>query len=434
MSLSVGIDLGTSACRVAVINNQGKLLSLSRVSLPEPETNGPYCEQNPDDWWQACQQALNKALVKVSRAEISRIAVDGTSSTLLLCEANGLPQGLALMYRDQRAQQQAQRLAKLAPATAAVHSPSSSLAKLLWLNDQGQLKKGLKALHQTDWITGKLTGCYNSSDENNALKLGYDPASQSWPNWLANCGLPDDCLPTVLPAGQLLGPIAPAIAAQFGLSTDCQVVAGTTDSTASFIASGALATGDAVTVLGSTLVIKILGDKPIYAPELGVYSHRLGNKWIIGGASNTGGAVLEQFFNSQQLEQLSKQIDPNQPSELNYMPLPGIGERFPVNDPAKQPVLTPRPASDVDFLHGLLEAMSKIEQQGYATLVSLGAPAPSSIRTCGGGAINPTWQAIRSRLLKVPMLAAHNNEAAFGTALLASGSSSTLQHNQNELE
>ena len=420
MSLFIGIDLGTSACRVAVLDKQDQLVSFSSTPLPESISQGLTCEQSPDDWWQACQTSLRQALHGLDAQKVISIAVDGTSSTLLLCDTGGKVTGPALMYRDQRAQQQTQVISAVAPATAAVHSPSSSLAKLLWMQDQALLETGLKALHQADWVSGKLRGKYDCSDENNALKLGYDPVNRVWPDWLGQLNLPKYCLPTVVPAGTVLGPIHPDIAAQFGFSTDCQIVSGTTDSTATFIASGAQQLGDALTVLGSTLVIKILADKPIYSPELGIYSHRLGDQWLVGGASNSGGAVLKQFFDDKQLEQLSAQIELNKPVTLEYMPLPSVGERFPVNNPDLEPLMSPRPANDVDFLHALLESMSKIESQGYAALSKLGAPMPTSIRSSGGGAKNPQWQALRQKRLNVPFLTASHHEAAVGAALLAS--------------
>jgi len=72
----------------------------------------------------------------------------------------------------------------------------------------------------------------------------------------------------------------------------------------------------------------------------------------VGGASNTGGAVLRKFFTNEQLLQLSAQIDPSQASGLDYYPLTKAGERFPVNDPLLQPRLEPRPSDDAVFLQG----------------------------------------------------------------------------------
>ncbi|GKF42860.1 hypothetical protein Tco_0126202, partial [Tanacetum coccineum] len=88
-----------------------------------------------------------------------------------------------------------------------------------------------------------------------------------------------------------------------------------------------------VTSLGSTPAIKLLSTTRIEDARFGVYSHRLDDKLLVGGASNTGGAVLRQLFSDEQLENLSKQIDPMEPSLLDYYPLPTEGERFPIAYP-----------------------------------------------------------------------------------------------------
>jgi sugar (pentulose or hexulose) kinase len=106
-----------------------------------------------------------------------------------------------------------------------------------------------------------------------------------------------------------------------GLRRDCLVCAGTTDSIAAFLASGASTPGVAVTSLGSTLVLKLLSRTRIEDSRFGIYSHRLGDLWLTGGASNTGGAVLRQFFTDEQIKHLSCQIEPSTESSLNYYPL-----------------------------------------------------------------------------------------------------------------
>ena len=197
------------------------------------------------------------------------------------------------------------------------------------------------------------------------------------------------------------------------------MVAGTTDSTAAFIATGAQNPGDAVTSLGSTLVVKVLSTQPVFAPEVGVYSHRLDDRWLVGGASNSGGAVLRQFFTPAQIDALTSQLKPETPTKLDYYPLCGIGERFPSNDPELRPCLTPRPDDDAVFLQGMLEGIARIEHRGYELLHQLGAPYPTSVRSVGGGAVNQMWTQIRAGMLGVPMLAAAQTQAAYGAALLA---------------
>jgi D-ribulokinase len=167
------------------------------------------------------------------------------------------------------------------------------------------------------------------------------------------------------------------------------------------------------------LVLKLLSNQPVQNASQGVYSHRWGDLWLAGGASNTGGAVLRQFFSDAELQDLSQQLDPQTISELDYYPLLKPGERFPINDPNLLPRLEPRPDRDRDFLHGLLTGIARIEAQGYQLLQELGADRPTQIYTAGGGAQNATWQTIRQNLMGVSIVPASQQEAAYGAALLA---------------
>jgi len=105
-------------------------------------------------------------------------------------------------------------------------------------------------------------------------------------------------LPRVLAPSEVIGQIQPDIAAHFGINPQCFIHAGTTDSTAAFIASGIDETGVGVTTLGTTLVLKQLSAQRIEAPEYGVYSHRYGELWLVGGASNAGAGVLGRYFDN----------------------------------------------------------------------------------------------------------------------------------------
>jgi len=151
---------------------------------------------------------------------------------------------------------------------------------------------------------------------------------------------------------------------------------------------------------------------------MGLYSHKIGNAWLVGGASNTGGGVLAKLFEGQALVELSAQIDPAIESDLDYYPLNKPGERFPVNDPELQPRLTPRPANDVDFLHGILESVARIERQGYVAIEQHGGPRPQQLFTAGGGAGNPVWTAIRARVVGVNTQKTALPEACVGIARL----------------
>lgn len=419
-NLYIGIDVGTSACRACAINDRREIVAQSRKELAAAETRESLVEQDPGIWWQAMCSALDLLCRQLPTHNVQRIAIDGTSTTLLLCGTNGAPLTPGLMYNDTRSTREAERIAAIAPADAAVHGPGASLAKLLFLLQQTD-SRDCRALHQADWLSGKLLAKFDSSDENNALKLGYDVNNRCWPDWMTSLQLPAGVLPVVVPPGTPLGNINPDLASRWNFPAGLEIAAGTTDSTAGFIATGASQTGSAVTSLGSTLVIKVLSDLPVNAARYGVYSHRLGSRWLVGGASNAGGSVLRRHFSAGEIQRYTNMLKPEQPTGLNYYPLPGTGERFPVSDPQLKPRMEPRPASDAVFFQAILEGLADIEQRGYHLLNELGAPYPERIITVGGGAQNPGWIDMRARRLGVPVSVADRREAAYGAALLARG-------------
>ncbi len=417
MSLYIGIDIGTSGVRACAIDDEGVEHGRAGCKLPQPKPQGGVISQRAELWWSAVLSTLSDLLAQLDRKRVRAIAVDGTSGTLLLTDAQGTPLGAALAYNDTSAAEQLSQIEKVASMSSAARGPGSALAKLLFLQERHP--NASHALHQADWVTGRLTARYGFSDENNALKLGYDPATRRWPDWLAALPVRSELLPQVLVPGTPVGFIDARIAGDLGLLRDVLVVAGTTDGVAAFLSTGADQVGDAVTSLGSTLVVKVLCAHSVSAPEYGVYSHRLGDAWLAGGASNTGGAALLKFFDVATMNALTPRLNPRCSTDLDYYPLPQQGERFPINDPNMPSRASPRPDDDAVFFQGLLEGIASVEHAAYLRLEELGAPYPTHVRTVGGGASNAAWTEIRERHLHVPIQSSARGEVAYGTALLA---------------
>jgi xylulokinase len=419
MNFYLGIDFGTSGARAILIDAGGDIKAEAQYPFEEASDREQVPFAPTTARWEKALFALIEQIPREIRGEIEAIAIDGTSSTVMLCDATGQPIDEPLMYNDGRGVAVMDRLKAIAPPNHTVLSATSSLAKLLWLNQKSKVKsQNLYFLHQADWLAFLLHGQLGISDYHNALKLGYDIENFCYPRWLENLQLSIH-LPKVVAPGTPVAELLPDLASKLGFRKDCLVCAGTTDSIAAFLASGAKSPGEAVTSLGSTLVLKLLSHTRVDDSRYGIYSHRLGNLWLTGGASNTGGAVLRHFFNDTELESLSSQIEAEKESPLDYYPLLKAGDRFPINDPHLPPRLEPRPNEPGEFLHGLLESVARIERQGYQLLQQLGATPLTHVYTAGGGAKNPGWTAIRGRHLQVPILPPIHTAAAYGAARLA---------------
>ena len=263
----IGIDFGTSGCRVCAIDLLGNIIAQIEQNFSAP----PYPYPSPKQQSHYLFEALKGLVKQIPEFVIESISIDATSGSVMLSDHQGNPLTEMLMYNDQHASLASEKIAEKAPINSAVRGPSSGLAKLLYFQSTLALPEKYYLLHQADWLAIQLGATPGMTDYNNALKSGFDVIANHWPSWLKSI-----------------------------------IKAGTTDSLAAFIATGANRVGEGVTSLGSTLVLKLICKNPVFDAETGLYSHKLGNRWLCGGASNTGGAVLRHFFTDEQLMTLSQ--------------------------------------------------------------------------------------------------------------------------------
>ncbi|GAX83459.1 hypothetical protein CEUSTIGMA_g10884.t1 [Chlamydomonas eustigma] len=428
MAYYMGMDFGTSGARLTVIEDDGS-------TVFETKRAYAHAEQDWSSAWERLLWELLDSVPEKIRSEVVSVAFDGTSATsILVNQVDGKVLAPVKLYNEAQAEQAVQAVKAIAPASHTTSASTSTLCKLMaWhLEEVWQQAEshGMKPclMHQADWLASLLHGSRSVSDWNNALKLGFDPETEAYPEWLNNQAFSHLLPSTVLAPGSPVAPLTAAAALRSGLpgsingssQPGCLVCAGTTDSIAAFVAAGVTEAGQAVTSLGSTLAIKMLSQTRVDDATYGVYSHRLGNSWLVGGASNTGGAVLRKFFADSELHSLTQKMDLSCPTGLDYYPLVKPGERFPINDPGLRPRLEPRPADNVVFLQGVLESMARIEGEAYKLLVQLGAsPAVTEVLTAGGGAVNEMWTQLRAGAIGVPVSAAKHGDASYGAALLA---------------
>ena len=134
----------------------------------------------------AVVEVIRSIVAAAPRRRIESLAVDGTSGTLLLADDRGTPLEPAGMYNDASAAHLALHIKAVAPPESGAHGATSPLARLLMLQERHPHAR--YAMHQADWVAARLTGRLGVSDDNNALKLGFDPVSRTWPGWLDSWG------------------------------------------------------------------------------------------------------------------------------------------------------------------------------------------------------------------------------------------------------
>jgi len=322
-----GLDFGTSGARISIINLHKKLVYSNSVPYS-------YSFKNPDSWINSCENLLVSLPIEV-KINLNKLAISGTSGTLTAYNLRGEPIGEAIPY-NQACTENKILLESLTSGEDHLRTPYSSLAKALKLID----KYGTNILlrHQSDWITGWLLKDWTHGEEGNNLKLGWDLIKETWPKSYLNTSW-QKCLPKIIKSGKIIGEVNSDLAKKLNLNKKLILISGTTDSNASLIAAS-LGKEDGLTVLGTTIVVKKIIDKPI--KKQGITNHRVNGNWICGGASNAGCGILSQFFSDLEIKELSRQINPSKNTSLNLLPLNSKGERFPINNSNLEPILGPR--------------------------------------------------------------------------------------------
>ena len=382
--------------------------------------------------WETALFRLLESLETEERARLEGVAVDGTSGTVLIVDSrSGEVLRAPYMYNDTFPDQVMNvRGLRNGPGKDLTESASSAACKLArwYYEDRGA--RGERGedehdalLHHADWLAYQLHGKMGMSDFNNALKLGFDPDPnvEAFPKWLRDAPfgymLPKD----VRAPGTSFGTMRKSVIERFAFSPTCEVIAGTTDSVAAFVASNASSAGECATSLGSTLALKLISDTRVDDLDAGVYSHRLNGKWLVGGASNLGGWVLRRFFTNEELETLSAKIaSENYRATEDYFAGVMLGFGMSV-DEASSIVEASRPEDDAQFVVNILSSIANVEARCYSRMRELGAShGAQKVYTAGGGAKNDVWSDMRSKAMgSIPVVRSECDEAAFGAALLA---------------
>ena len=428
--LVAGIDLATQEVRVVCADAEGRVAATGRAALPPPHRPRPgWSEQDASAWWPAAVDALRKATDELgpSRTEaITAVAVAATSGTVVALDGDGVPVGPALLYDDQRAGAEAEKAAEAGAARweAVGFRPgaTSGLAKWAWLMAQpGAAARTRRLAHASDVVVAGLTGGSPPTDWSHALKSGYDPARQEWAlEALDAVGVSAELLPEVRPPASAAGGVSAEAATATGLPRGCQVRLGMTDGCAGQVAAGADRPGRFVTVVGTTLVVKGVTEDLVVDPSGAVYSHcHPEGWWLPGGASNTGGAAIEEAWPDADIAELDERAASRGPAGCVVYPLVTTGERFPFVASDAEGFWLGEPEDDVERHRALLEGVAFLERLAYAHLADVGACLEPPLRSAGRGGRSRAWAAIRASVLGIPLLVAEHTDTAMGACILA---------------
>lgn len=424
-SLYAGIDVGTQSVRVLVVDAEGAVYGAASAPLTS-HRDGPRHEQDPGQWWDAVTSACTKALAEAPADAVRAVAVDATSGTMLLTDADGRAVTPGLMYDDTRAADEAAEISEAGHELWAAlgygrMQPAWALPKLAWLLRHQPPPDAARMVHQGDFIAGRLAGRVVPVDTSTALKTGCDARDVTWPtDLLDRLAVPPRMLPDLVLPGTPVGRVAEATSQETGLPAGTLVVAGMTDGCAAQLGSGALEPGSWNTVLGTTLVLKGVAPELVRDPYGAVYSHRSPDgAWLPGGASSSGAGAIAVQLPDRDLDALATAARYEPSGALAYPLASARGERFPFVAPDATGFVLGRPESDTELYAALVQGIAYIERLCFDYLDLLGAPTGGRVVLTGGSTKSPYVRQIRADVLGRPLALVENAEPALGMAVLA---------------
>ncbi|AOT72638.1 FGGY-family carbohydrate kinase [Geosporobacter ferrireducens] len=430
----LGIDIGTQGVRGLAVDKYGCVIAGHSTPFAEMNisTIENHKEQDAHIWWEATLNTINEivnGLIKknIDPEAIIAIALDGTSGTIVPLNHLYSPLCNGLMYNDGRSAEEAvivqEKGFEIALKLGYRFNSSYALPKILWIKKHRPdiYDKIHLIVHQSDYIVGRLTGCYHFSDYSNALKTGYDLIEQKWPDFIEkDLEIELKKLPTVLSPGTKIGYISDEAAKSTGLSIRTKVIAGATDGYASAIASGAVEPGDFNTSIGTTLTIKGVVNHLIKDEKGRVYCHlHPEGYWMPGGASNTGGKCLNARFDPVLFDAYNQHVEQKTPTDIVVYPLVGKGERFPFVQPDAEAFMIGNSRNDKELYAALMEGVAYTERLSYDLLAALGCEIKDRLFITGGAVKSKEWSQIRANVMNKTLLKPEIAEPAMGSAIIA---------------
>jgi xylulokinase len=430
----IGIDLGTSAVKVVVVDLSGAVRGTDTRAYPLHRPRPGAAESDPADWWIATVTAVRAALAEAGRraaVDIAALAVDGQMHGLVLVDDRGRPLRPAMSWADTRAGDQLQTWTTLTPDQRRRLSnpitPGMLGPQLAWVaeHERGLLEIAAHALLPKDWLRQQLTGLVATDPSDASATLLWDVPADTWATDLMPAlGLPPELLPPVRESAQTAGVLLAEVAAELGLPPGIPVAAGAGDTAAALLATG-LPVGQTQLTLGSGAQLVQLKEQveAVADPVTHLYRAAEPGRWYAMAAVQNAGLALDWARGVLGVDwsQLYATLETDPPSaDAAPVFLPYLtGERT--------PVLNERVRASwhgLDLAHTredlLRAAVLGVVCAIRHALDALPGPPATAVRVAGGGSADRRLRQLLADVLGIPVQPlAEVGVSALGAALLA---------------
>ena len=436
MSYYIGIDLGTSAVKLLLVDEQGQILKSVTKEYPLHFPQPGWSEQEPADWWKAVQHGILQLTEHVDKSLIRGIGCGGQMHGLVVLDENDAVIRPAILWNDGRTAEETEWLntvigkEKLSALTANIAFAGFTAPKLLWLkkHEPENFARIRKIMLPKDYINYRLSGVHACDYSDASGMLLLDVAHKRWSEeMLAICGVTEAQMPRLFESYEVIGTIQGFVSGALGLPRDCAVVAGAGDNAAAAVGTGVVGEGGCNLSLGTsgTLFIssKSFGVDPNNA--LHAFAHADGGYHLMGcmlSAASCNKWFCEEIlktsdFAGEQTAITEEKLGRNRVYFLPYL----MGERSPINDTDARGTFVgmSMDTSRADLLQAVLEGVAFAIRDSFEVAKSLGLSIERS-KLCGGGARSPLWRTIFANVLNIALDIPQTEEGpGYGGAMLA---------------
>lgn len=435
--LYIGIDLGTSAVKLLLMDETGKVLNIVSKEYPLSFPNPGWSEQNPSDWWAQSKAGLKELTVNVDKNSIAGISFGGQMHGLVVLDENDEVIRPAILWNDGRTQKETDYLnneigkEKLSKLTGNIAFAGFTAPKILWLkaNEPQNFAKIKKIMLPKDYIAYRLTGEFSTDYSDASGMLLLDVKNKCWSKeMLEICGVKEEWMPKLYESYEKTGTLKPDVAEELGFPAECIVAAGAGDNAAAAIGTGTVGAGKCNLSLGTSGTLFITSDKFGVDPHNALHSfdHADGAYHLMGcmlSAASCNNWWMKDILHTDDFADEQKPLDEEGRLGENHVYfLPYLmGERSPHNDPSARAsfIGMSMDTSRADMLQAVFEGVAYGLRDSLEVARSLGV-APERTTICGGGAKSPLWRKIVANIMNMKVDTVEVEEGpAYGGAILA---------------
>ena len=432
----IGIDLGTSAMKLLLVDERGEILNAVTKEYPLSFPQPGWSEQRPEDWWQAVLTGVPELLTGFDATEVKGIGAGGQMHGLVALDRNDQVIRPAILWNDGRTAEETAWLNtkigrdKLSAYTGNIAFAGFTAPKLLWMqkHEPENFARIAKIMLPKDYINYKLTGVHSCDFSDASGMLLLDVQNKRWSKEMMDiCSVKEEQMPQLFESFEVIGTLRPEISAALGLSTDVKVIAGAGDNAAAAVGTGTVGGGACNISLGTSGTIFISSDRFGVDPgnALHAFAHADGNYHLMGcmlSAASCNKWFCEDILNTSDYAAEQAGITEDKLGNNRVFFLPYLmGERSPINDVDARGTFVglSLDTTRADMVQSVLEGVAFALRDSLEVARSLGLSIDRS-KLCGGGARSPLWRKILTNVLNLPLDIPQTEQGpGYGAAMLA---------------